>query len=193
MHFQSLFFINSQWIFDYISGLVLCCRLLSFRLVCFWTQHLYRTKRNVGGIHFWSIFSRRRRWIILGRVSLLGTVCQWFSGRTKGFSQWQRIAKKRTELSLLKVWSLVFNKEYYAATYESRMWGGKEDPVHDLSKAVPKEMELGATHKAITSGIRSTRLRVRCAKHCNRWLTGSWHLLWIVLHNLVSKLHIYTT
>lgn len=46
---------------------------------------------------------------------------------------------------------MVFHEKYYAAPHEPRVWRRKEDPVHDLSEAIPSKVESGAAHKATAS------------------------------------------
>lgn len=105
---------------------------------------------------------RGRRRIVLGRVPIFGAVCRRFVGRQIP-AEWNGIASKRPELSVLEVRSLVFHQKHNAAPHEPRVWHGEEDPVHDLSQAFPPKMEPRTAHKTATSRVNhSLRGRIMC-------------------------------
>lgn len=108
----------------------------------------------------------------MGRVPVSGTVCRKL-GRPQGLTERQPVAQERPELSVPEVRPVVFDQEHYAATHEPRVWRGEEDPVYNLSEAIPEKMESGAAHKAVASGMIGSRRRrgggrgMRCQRTIN--------------------------
>lgn len=146
-----------------------------------------RRRRRGGGGRTWLI--------VLGRVLVSGAVCWWLLGEPKVSFKRQFVAQERPELSVLEVRAMVFHEKYYAAPHEPRVWRRKEDPVHDLSEAIPSKVESGAAHKATASRmIGGTPWGgQRCGKDVPKFAGGVRSLWIVVASNIYSYIDRVTT